>query len=537
MSRKRDELDLDSPRATTREIFTPLFRRGLRLSRRPTKVAAAAFDYAAWLQEIFPHLFTKPFAEHHRDMWEWGKQITSTSAPKPDTLVAILPRGGGKTTNIDGLGVYLLGEGHRKCIGVLAKNYDTAEDRIKSMRGMIESPAFRSRYPKVAEPAISAAGSIVSWNADCLYTASGQVIRALSLDKIKRGFNFFGLRPDMLIIDDVDDTFDTEYLTTKKEQCITKELLPMFGNERPPVTIFIQNLIKFEGIADRLVKRRADWAHDRVVIGPIRAIEGLEVETEETEIVVDDEKFTKTRYVITGGTATWEGQDLEACQAKIDRCGFSAFLEENQHQVTNFDGALLKSAVFRYVSDFDVNKLRRCVVGVDPCGGGAEFGIIAVGMDPAGNFYVLEDQTLERGPGQATYAETAVKLAAQWRARVVVEANFGGKLLALKPIQDAATRLYSTREIDRQVVVKQVNAQLGKMERARPVAGYYTDGRVFHTRKFTKLEAQWTTWIPSRTSKSPDRLDALVHAINDLEQEFTAGAVVSLPSSSSMFLS
>jgi phage terminase large subunit-like protein len=65
------------------------------------------------------------------------------------------------------------------------------------------------------------------------------------------------------------------------------------------------------------------------------------------------------------------------------------------------------------------------------------------------------------------------------------------------------------------VRVKQVRASRGKHTRAEPIAALYEQRRAHHVGVFPELEDQQTTWIPGR--KSPDRMDALVWALTELD--------------------
>ena len=66
-----------------------------------------------------------------------------------------------------------------------------------------------------------------------------------------------------------------------------------------------------------------------------------------------------------------------------------------------------------------------------------------------------------------------------------------------------------------------VHANKSKMHRAEPVSAAYYGGKVRHCfdyiagRDLSDLESQQTTWSPSDT-KSPDRIDALVHLVDRL---------------------
>jgi phage terminase large subunit-like protein len=60
-----------------------------------------------------------------------------------------------------------------------------------------------------------------------------------------------------------------------------------------------------------------------------------------------------------------------------------------------------------------------------------------------------------------------------------------------------------------------VRASRGKRTRAEPIAALYEQERVHHVGYFTALEDQLCSWLPD-SSKSPDRLDALVWAFTEL---------------------
>ena len=61
-----------------------------------------------------------------------------------------------------------------------------------------------------------------------------------------------------------------------------------------------------------------------------------------------------------------------------------------------------------------------------------------------------------------------------------------------------------------------ISAARGKLERAEPVAALYERGRVRHVGAHPELEDQLTTYTAAPGERSPDRMDALVHALRDL---------------------
>ena len=65
------------------------------------------------------------------------------------------------------------------------------------------------------------------------------------------------------------------------------------------------------------------------------------------------------------------------------------------------------------------------------------------------------------------------------------------------------------------VPVLEVHSKFGKQLRAEPISLCYEQGRVHHLGVLAELESQMTSWVPGE-GHSPDRVDALVHALTAL---------------------
>jgi phage terminase large subunit-like protein len=152
--------------------------------------------------------------------------------------------------------------------------------------------------------------------------------------------------------------------------------------------------------------------------------------------------------------------------------------------------------------------LRRVVVAVDPAvtahKDSDETGIVVAGIDARSEGYVIADKTLKGSPHQ--WGKMAVACYHRFKAdAIVVEVNNGGDLVES-----------NIRGIDKRVKVKSVRASRGKVTRAEPVAALYERGLIHHVGALEALEDQMLNWDPLRTSKSPDRIDALVWAFHEL---------------------
>jgi phage terminase large subunit-like protein len=150
------------------------------------------------------------------------------------------------------------------------------------------------------------------------------------------------------------------------------------------------------------------------------------------------------------------------------------------------------------------------VIGVDPSvaeNPRDECGIIVCASTAERDLYrrqawVLEDSTIHGSP--ETWANAVVAMARKWSCPVVAEVNQGGALVR-----------NAINAIDPHVKVLEVHSKFGKALRAEPVTLAYEQSRVHHVNYLADLESQMTAWIPGE-GKSPDRVDALVHALTAL---------------------
>lgn len=199
--------------------------------------------------------------------------------------------------------------------------------------------------------------------------------------------------------------------------------------------------------------------------------------------------------------------------------------------LTEYEGALWRRDMIQHVQTHP--PLVRVAVGVDPStwspesdplglddapkfhevGRGLETGIVAAGVDAKRDVYVLNDLSMRAGPLE--WARAAVVECRRLNARLVPEVNIGGWVLSVIATaqNDGGAPVRVARDINGKPGIK---ARDGKRIRAEPVAAYYEAGHVFHVGSHGVLEDQQCSWDPNE-AWSPDRIDALVHAITYLE--------------------
>jgi hypothetical protein len=321
----------------------------LRRRRRTGTQFKAPSYWQDWCRVLFPRYFSAPFAPRHIEFWEWIESITLDNYVK--ALIAIWGRGGAKSTNAE-TGVVRLGaEERRKYALYVSSTQEKADTHVVNIAGMIESEQFGKYYHKMGMRAKGKFGNIKGWRREGLRAANNFSVDAFGLDSGLRGIKVDEQRPDIIILDDIDEKFESPKVTLKKMQVITDTVLPS-GSSNCAV-VFIQNLISADSIASRLVDLRADFLRDRILSGPFPALDNFEYE------LVDN------IYTITNGTPTWAGQPLETCQAQINLWGISAFRREAQHEV-DLQGGIWDGVEWQRVSVDTLPKLKRIVCWVDP---------------------------------------------------------------------------------------------------------------------------------------------------------------------------
>jgi predicted phage terminase large subunit-like protein len=179
--------------------------------------------------------------------------------------------------------------------------------------------------------------------------------------------------------------------------------------------------------------------------------------------------------------------------------------ELNAELLEDVEGALWTLAMIEAQRVKEAPAMRRIVVGVDPKASveaDSETGNVVAGLGVDGEYYILEDASLNGTPEQ--WGRAVVDAYQRHRAdRIVPEVNQGGDMVSSV-----------LRAVDARVAIRPVHASRGKVTRAEPIAALYEQGKVHHVGGFAKLEDQMTQWVPGMAS--PDRMDALVWALTDL---------------------
>lgn len=484
--------------------------------------------YERWLREHYPEYFVDkatqsplPFAFYHDEFWSWVWALRAGKRPKP--LVAVWPRGTGKSTGAELSVVAAAARGVRRYGLYVSGTQDLADKHVETIGAHLESPRLAEAYPLLAERSLGKYGNSRGWRRNRLRTTAGFYIDAVGLDVAVRGIKVERDRPDFIVLDDVDEEGDDEAAVDRKVTAITRSILPAGASD--VAVLFVQNVIHYESVCARLCglapqpegRRRELFLMDRTVSGPHPALAGFEWQWG------DDGRPT-----ITAGEPTWpEGLDRRRCQQWVNDIGITSFRAEFQHENVAAEGSPFAHIQFATVAPAQVpwDRITRLVCWCDPATSDRDNsdsnGVVVAGATDLGEMYVLF--AWERRSTPTETIKVAVAASRQYGARTLgVETDQGGDTWQSVYYQAIAEMIQAGDLSPADWVpafawAKAGASQMNKTARWQMmVPDYERSGRrrIYHVQGPHALLQRALLRVPAK--KPYDLVDALWHAWNDL---------------------
>lgn len=218
---------------------------------------------AEFFMDFFIHQeLVNPVPEFHKEIWG-----LLTDAGKERILLAI-PRGHNKTT-LAKLNIvwHFLFTRHRFCV-YLSNTNNIAKNAVKDVLAYMQSDNFRAVFGDIDIFKSSETDSLWQFR---LPMGNGQwktcIIRAVGAGQQVRGLNIDNQRPDLAVIDDVEDleNTDSETLQAKLDRWMFGPFLKALAKNRRKV-IWLGNMLKKTSLLARLSRNPA-W--NPVVFGSL----------------------------------------------------------------------------------------------------------------------------------------------------------------------------------------------------------------------------------------------------------------------------
>ncbi len=331
--------------------YAPPIKRRAAEQNPPPPPAAQSSDWRGWLLRNFPgYLASMPKDGRHARIWDWFGTLRLGTRPTPSARIENWPRGGGKSSSVEGGTAYAGTTGRRRFVMYVSGTQAKADVHVQAIGSILERSGV--------ERSLNKYGNSKGWTQQLLRAANGFNVISFGLDAGARGIKLDEFRPDLIVLDDVDDRHDTLATVQKKIETITQSILPSGSTDY--AVLFVQNTIHADSVMAQLIDGRAAFLLDREPIVVEPAVRGLEYTQRQTE--------TGLRYVITAGEATWDGQSLTVCQGQINDWGLTAFLREAQHDVETISGSMFSHLDFEAirVDRAKVPQIVRFAVWCDP---------------------------------------------------------------------------------------------------------------------------------------------------------------------------
>lgn len=486
------------------------------------------------LRYYFPSDMTAPLGAHHLEFWNhlWGVVAGQSTQP----VVMILNRSGGKTTTAE-LAAVMLGAHRRRRYGLYVRATQAkANEAVGDIGRLMLSPQLVADIPEMAARRVQE--QKVGAGLQHVFTqqrirARGFLMDAVGLDTAVRGVKYDNLRPDLVIVDDVDGMHDSPTLTAKRRETLANTIFP--AGSPDVLIIFIENIPNQRSIAASLTWPSKFPEEDRLLlnrklIGPVPAVEGLEVAQ-----VPNPDQPDERMWQITGGRPTWPGFDLKAAQQSLNLSNLRAFLVEYQHEQEPPEGRVFSHIEFAEVDWDDVpwELFIDRQVWVDPATSDSDnadsMGIVAAGVTAApkgrkaGTVYALRAWEARTTPTDAL--ERAIRWAYELEASTVgIETDTGGDAW-LSVAREALRNLQDRGEIPRDWKPKFATGKAGstgrsKHERLTQLIQPLETARAVLTQGTTAiLKRALVRYSGDPESKPWDVLDAFWHAHHDLSEK------------------
>lgn len=293
-----------------------------------------------WLYHNFPDRFSDRlgnkvlFAPHHKEFWAWIESIRP--GKHLPAFFALWGRGGGKSSSTEAACAYVARHRLRKYGLYISGVQEQSDDHVSSVESLLGALGM--------ERALGKYGQSKGWRRNRLRTENF-TLDSLGLDTAAgRGLKWDEIRPDFIVIDDVDDANDGPSVIRRKLRALTRKILPAGSDD--VAVVGVQNIPNNDGIFAQIADGRADFLMDRIVSGPFPVLQDFECET------YFDEASGSNKYRITKGVPAWVGQGFAQCQRLLNLIGLSSFRVECLFERELIGNVQFQRGWFKIVDDW-----------------------------------------------------------------------------------------------------------------------------------------------------------------------------------------
>ena len=500
---KRLQFELELLRARLREMLL------LADEGREERIQKACSDFGFFCRTYFPHQCASNQSAFH----DWVFNKAPGWGPGARVVVAA-PRGNAKTTLLARLYVlWRIIRKDTKFAALIQDSTDQAEQSVEVVKIELEdNPRLARDFPDLTGPGRT-------WQKGEITTRNRIKVKAYGSGKRIRGANWMGRRPDLVIIDDLenDENVRTRAQREKLYRWFTNAVLKLGPPDGSAQTLMIGTVMHSDAVLVR-VSRRPDFRFTRFK-AVIRFPERMDLWEEWERVFRQDQRAAGAFYrdgkseMDKGAEVLWPGvQPLYElmCERAVDR---EAFSMEMQNEPLDPESRKFPPENFTFFTDLP--RLTLCVGALDPAMGkstGDYTGIVVLGKGEDNKAYVLEADI-------ARYAPTkAVERILHYQKKYGC-VRWGVENVAFQAmIMDLLVQASLEKGVP--VPAVGIKPRFAKEVRIEALAPHVANGVIRFDSRHSLLLDQLCEWPKSAHDDGPDALEmafGLIHAATPIE--------------------
>jgi len=200
-----------------------------------------------------PHYLQQPPSRMHEDLYPLLEQLPS----RPGARIAIAaPRGSAKSTLVSLLFVlWAICRRSHRFIVILSDTKDKAENFLQQVKFELhQNELLAADFPEVCEPG-GRAGRLPRWRDHEIITHNGVMVAAIGSGQNIRGRRHAEVRPDLLILDDVESRANTHSAEQREKlsEWFHKSIL-MAGSHKTQI-LMVGTILHYDSLLARLTNR------------------------------------------------------------------------------------------------------------------------------------------------------------------------------------------------------------------------------------------------------------------------------------------
>lgn len=228
-------------------------------SSKPEDIAArrkAVFDpvtgFEYFVTHYFPHYITqREQSELHQYLFKRLPEIAADPRSRSDGIAA--PRGEAKSTLTSQLHtLWRIVTGRTRFALIVMDSIDQAYPMLETIKAELEfNPRIRMDFPE-------AAGAGRVWQAGTIVTTNNVKVQVAGSGKKLRGMRHGPHRPDLCILDDIenDEMVENPVQRNKLQRWLEKTIKPLGGAGKKFDIIYIGTVLHYDSVLNRILKNK-----------------------------------------------------------------------------------------------------------------------------------------------------------------------------------------------------------------------------------------------------------------------------------------